>query len=94
MRVAEPRGATNAQCSVYGAPWSIQRRSVATWAGVTFFGDFAGGIRLTGSSWTSRFISSLSSALPGMRTLSAASRVSSRSRALRAFASGPWQVKL
>ena len=65
--------------------------------GVSFLPDFGGGMTSSASLLATRSISSLSLLLPGTITgsffRSASSLRSSRSSALRALASGPWQVK-
>src|SRR5262245_37381579 len=79
----------------YSAPAAIQVFSRFFCSGVSFLRDAGGGICSFGLVEKMRWTSSLSSALPGSNapTLIAAARWSSRSDALRAALSGPWQAK-
>ena len=93
-------GGLNAQCLVQVAPCSTHRRSTATCSGVSGLPVFFGGICRSGSWLSIRAISSLSPGLPGTiarpplsSSANAPSWVSSRSPALRALSSGPWQAK-
>ncbi len=88
-------GGISDQCFSYSAPWATHRLSVSFWAAVSVFFVFGGGIRSDSSSEKIRWMAALSSGLPG--TIASASiawsRTSSRSFALRAAESGPWQGK-
>ena len=91
---------SNAQCPVHVAPSFTQRLSSSTCAGWSGLWSFGGGITSSLSFVVMRRISSLFSSDPGTTATSpdsplpnAASFTSSRSSALRLFASGPWQVK-
>ena len=76
-------------------PGRDPRRSFSFCAAVSSLWIDAGGIRSSLSSEKIRWISSLSSGLPGTMApiLTATSRRSNRRSALRAALSGPWQAK-
>ena len=89
----------NAHGAVYSAPLSIQRAIDAISAGVTGSRP-SGGMRSSESACVTRARSALADASPGtiarmpdFNFAVAPSKVSSRSPALRASASGPWHAK-
>ena len=76
------------------APAATHRVSVSICSAVRLNSDSGGGIRSSGSVEIIRRTSSLAAASPGTTAPSAnaPSAVSSRSPALRVFASGPWHA--
>ena len=91
---AKGLGVSYAQCLPHLAPASIHSLSVAFCAAVSFRFDSGGGMSSSASFEKMRAMISLSALLPGTMTSRLASAsTSKRSLALRALASGPWQVK-
>ena len=88
-------GGTNAQCSAYSAPSSIQRANSVFCSAESMSPVCGGGITSSGSSDRIRRIISLSSAAAGTIAPQsiAASRTSSRRSASRCPSSGPWHAK-